>query len=526
MHIENDEHKNSEAVIRCSECGHDVRTLRSLKQKWSHRSRVIPRVIWIVLVSVLVGYGLYSGGWQYSVRPMSMALGSMNWGGQSSSLSRTALDEDTRYLGLADLEVAIGGADERVVAQVEETLARLDEQIREAVDRYDLIEAGEVKGATPEGVQFGLKEARGMRVEETAYSFLGRWLAVGYSDRLSDISDPGAFEEFAHLVTPVVHWSIRPSLQYSRTLPGGYRQVTVTLSLWSILGVLSVCMVLTACIRWLGRRSVVKNRARGVYRLCDWRWGAMVICLVLFVGAGVIALVGAKPSTMVISHAYQDIAMSPVYSIDELRAAMVDPEKARAIGQVIVDLIPDLRLKQEEGIRAGEIGIGNLGNGYVYIPDEEMLVGQLWQYESPAGAGLNGSPTIAAGGVAENRSLNVSIGPWFRLLGWNKQVYPTQEAVVAYSGVDFFETWRNLSEFGMLTVRWTGRLSRTRISLRPTSLVLLPMLLYWVWRGLHGTSRLLIRLKERRRERRNQCIYCAYPLSHEGTLARYPDPGS
>ncbi len=47
--------------IKCPECGHDVRTTRDLKRAWNHRSRLIPKLVWGLVVIILIVYCVKNG---------------------------------------------------------------------------------------------------------------------------------------------------------------------------------------------------------------------------------------------------------------------------------------------------------------------------------------------------------------------------------------------------------------------------------------------------------------------------------
>ena len=56
--------------------------------------------------------------------------------------------------------------------------------------------------------------------------------------------------------------------------------------------------------------------------------------------------------------------------------------------------------------------------------------------------------------------------------------------------------------------------------LNVVNMALIVVSLYWLWAALQWISRLVLARIQKRRVRRDQCIFCRYPLTEEGRNAR------
>ncbi len=70
------------------------------------------------------------------------------------------------------------------------------------------------------------------------------------------------------------------------------------------------------------------------------------------------------------------------------------------------------------------------------------------------------------------------------------------------------------------TFGWQSDLYERSVHIAPTSVLSVLAVVIWVWMGLRWIALLIVKRRQRRRISRDQCIFCAYPLSDEGKKAR------
>lgn len=69
-------------------------------------------------------------------------------------------------------------------------------------------------------------------------------------------------------------------------------------------------------------------------------------------------------------------------------------------------------------------------------------------------------------------------------------------------------------------LRLGGKKALYSVGVSPSTVALLTVAFYWFWKLAHGGGRRWMAMIQRKRVKRNQCIFCAYPLSPEALSAR------
>ncbi len=455
------------AIIACPECGGDVCVLKDTNLGWTHWSKVIPRILWVLTFAGLVGYWVSIGQWDYSEQTSGWTRRAGTQ--QSSSLTPfpVSIDEQQEYISTTDLLNAINGD--------QEAIQSVTSNLRQAVEVFDDNESR----AWPESVKFGLKLTNGTHYTTRQYSFGGAWYGYSRSDSLTDFRDPES-ADLNPYTEESVQWSVFPSLRYSKTYTGGSRQVNHRISVYTILGVLSVCMVLAWVLRWIGSmcRVPVMDR-RGA-------WG--VLAVVLFLGAACIAIISQETRSHEYSNAYQDIALSPLYTIEELREATANPAGIVELCESINELIPESH-------------------------SGDLFVGQLWNFAKTK-QDSSKSPVV--------QWFRAGVGHQYTLINWNNRTYP--ETVAEEDLPEPFRQsfWWALHNNGVALLYWGSPRSSSSISIAVFTLTLFPVFFYWVWRLYHWIGRIVVARSQHRRMLRNACVYCGYPLTAEALDARHP----
>jgi len=71
-----------------------------------------------------------------------------------------------------------------------------------------------------------------------------------------------------------------------------------------------------------------------------------------------------------------------------------------------------------------------------------------------------------------------------------------------------------------IALKWTSDKQVRTMKIEPTAIVLLLASVIWIWKLNHWVVRAWIDRQTLQRIRRDQCVFCAYPLTHQAALAR------
>lgn len=455
-----------ENTVPCPECGGDVCQLRDTKRNWTHRSRMTPRLVWLVLIAAFVGYWIYSGMWMTSSRSSGFRLQFNTAQASSLSPEGVAVDSAQSFLSKQDLHDAIAG-DQAMIEKVQR-------QLQKPIDRNQSIQR------MPEivNVRFGFKEPNGFHINDTQYSLGGQWVSINTSNILADIRNPDSVELNPHIDQFQTRYSWFPIFYYSYTLPGGSPQYSWNINFITILGVVGSCMLLVRFIRWIGDKGGLRlARMRG--------FGVIVVTLLL---AAMISVVLWSKDTNTTRHStvYNDAAISQAYTVESLSEIVNDQEKLIEWCMEVVEIVPadDTR---------------------------ELLLGQIWIYKSPVGAG----PQV------EYKSFSIGYDhlPMFR---WDSRKYPEEISDQDLPPIPNYRGLRWLKEQGAIPLSWGSPRDHQSVMVYPFIVLAFILVMHWLWRILHWISRRILARVQKRRVLRNQCIFCSYPLTAQAVNARYP----
>jgi len=456
-----------QAIIACPECGGDVCVLHQTSRGWTHWSKVIPRILWVLTFAGLVAYWVSIGQWDFS----EQSGGAMRRAGgqQFSSLTPwpVSIDQHPGYISTTDLVSAIDGD--------QEALKAVTSNLRQAIFIFDDDESW----TRPESVKFGLKATNGTQYTTRQYSFGGAWYGYSRSDTVTDLRDPDSIDLNPY-TEESIRWGVFPSLQYSKTYTGGSRQVNHRISVYTIFGVLSVCMVLAWVIRWIG----VRCRVPGLDRKRAWA----VLTVIFFLGAACTAMLTYQTNSHEYSNAYQDIALSPLYTIEELREATDSPAGTVELCKSILELIPESH-------------------------SGDLFIGQLWSLaKTPPDPST--SPVV--------QWFRAGVGRQYTLIRWENRTYP--ETVAEDDLPDPYRRsfWWGLHNQGVALLYWGPPRSASSASIAIFTLTLFPVFFYWIWVLYHWAARIVLSRVQRRRMLRNECVFCGYPLTAQAVNARHP----
>lgn len=453
--------------VQCPECGGDTCVLSDLRRKWNHPSRVVPRIIWIVLFLGVMGYWVSQELWSYTswtnatqMHQQTRNVSSLSpWGGFA--------DQVPVYTSTNDLMAAIEG-DQTAVVQIRELLQHAVDHADKDADLPDL-----------ESVRFGLKKLDGSINETVMYRFGGQWVMRSHTNMIPDVRDPNSeYSQDSYGVRE--DWGFFPRISYWFSEIGGHLQRSFVIDYITILGVLGVCMGLAWMICLIGRCCRI-----GYFRK-RLVWGGLV--MVLFLVSAVVALIDVQPQTFRASTAYDDVSLSNKYDLDSIRSITLDEDAVVEWSRDILALVPSDH-------------------------KTELLVGQLLEFDSS----FRDSRTLA-----EHEALSIGLRRFAPIFEWRKTVYPdeiAEEDLPTPFRVHFF---RGIVERGALQSRWGTKRATSFVSLHIVNLALMPAVFYWLWVLLHWTSRRILARVQKRRVLRNQCIFCSYPLTAQAVNARYP----
>lgn len=458
------------ATVSCPECGGDVCVLKQIKQSRSHRSRVIPSVLWLVLVLALVALWVWNGAWTTTSQTGNLreTVGSefrtayVPW--------EPAEDVDPVYLSSREMHEAIEG-DKDALRKVNGTLSTI-------IDRVDANQR--VAGLM--GVRFSFKEPQAQLDRFTSYGFGGGWFLSGNSRTLTDIRDVDSSDTDAFTDWESRSWGLYPKISYSQlksdTTNGRVLNLLVYLHYPTVLGILSLCMIFAWFIQWIGRSVGFKSAEK------RFVWSAIVVSLLIFCFIG--ALLNQSTSSKRYTTSSQSTPISSMYSIEELRASMQDAEKTAEWCAGVLALLPADQ-------------------------NRDLLLGQLWVFDETM-------PKSSHEYTA--KAVEIAIIREHPLIRWGHTSYGVGVAPEDLPKSADWNPLHSLRDQGTIAFRWGSQRQPRYVFVNIVNIALLVVSLYWVWAGLHWGSRRILRRVQRRRVRREQCIFCAYPLTSEARIAR------
>ena len=332
------------------------------------------------------------------------------------------------------------------------------------------------------GVRFGFKKPDAQYRTYSNFSFAGGWASLIRTNTLVDIRDLSSIDKDPIMDWKKVTWDFFPRLTHTRlksdTVNGRVTIFQFHVYYLTVLSVLSVCMLVAWGIRWAGRKSGLRIAQK------RYMWTTTVAALMglSVVGAILNKGTGSERSTTT----SQSTPVSPVYSIAALRECVLDAEKLNEWCNSVLEIIsPD--------------------------EEQELLLGQLWVFDSS---------TSKSNYQYTADSVELWISNAFSLARWGETRYGALVAPAdIQESVEGFPS-RSLRESGTISMLWGTSRQPQYAFIHIVNMALIVVSAYWVWAGLQWIGRLILSRIQKGRVRRGQCIFCRYPLTDEGRIAR------
>lgn len=474
------ESKNIE--IACPECGKDVCVLHDTKRSWTHRSRVIPRIVWAVVCLGLIGYWI-STGQVYSVKNQTQAqayqVPAMPAGKVSTNLNPIGrADLEIEYVSSQDFRDAIDG-DEQAISVVRKKITEASVATKESKT-----------WGSVESVQFGWKEPFGSFTSNKMYRFGGMLYSTHHSIKLHDIRDPNSVGHKQYRWSWGENdWSIFPRLGKRSVTQNGAIIDSWNIQYVNIFRLVSICIVCGWLVGILGRRlhiPVIKKR-----------YTSMVLAVALILVGVIYAGTNPGVQEQTSGSFARDIAQSNVYTIEQLDEAVSDDVKLIELSRELIGVIPEWET-------------------------QELLLSQAWNYAKTNVA----DGTVKKWAKPTTDIFSVSLSHSSQLIGYTKISYPdikADEQVRASWKPSF---WEGIREHGVVAIQWGPLENQRMISIGVLTFISIGVLFWLIWKINHWCARFVLGRVQKRRVIGNQCIFCAYPLTQEATQARYPQVAS
>lgn len=464
-----DESPESPAVS-CPECGGDVCVLKQLDVSRFHRSRVASAVLWSIFLLILASIWVWNGAWESSSRTATLRT-------FVGSEFRTAFvpwypidDESPVYLSSKDMHRAILG-NEASIEIVQGTLQTI-------IDRVDAKHG--VAGL--EGVRFSFKHKQAHYMAYSTFSLAGGWVSFVRTKTLLDIRDVNSIDKNPVIGWEKLTWDYFPRLTRTRlksdTTNGRVTIFQYDIYYLTITGVLSICMLGAWGIRWAGRKIGLRIAQK------KYMWSSTVAVLMGFCMLGALLNNDSGSSRSTVTS--QSTPISQMYSIETLRESVLDASKLNEWCTAVLDIIPPDQ-------------------------DQELLLGQLWVFDS---ATSNSSYEYTAD------SVEFTITDAFPLARWGHTRFGDHVGSEDVQSSSEWFPFRSLLENGTISMLWGTSRQPSYMFLNVVNMALIVVSLYWLWAALLWISRLVLIRIQKRRVRRDQCIFCRYPLTEEGRNAR------
>ncbi len=453
--------------------------VRDTSRAWTHRSRLLPKAAWLAIFLGLIGYWVSDGGFSVSQTSSVVRGGSFSdphwW--SDASLHPSGSDEDDVYVSTLDLRDAIDGD--------KDALVRVVEKVNEAHEQnFDIVGNNFLRAV--ERVQFAWHEPAGSLSGMRIYLFGGPLLWTNKQVMLHDIRDHDSVGRDSYReVWESEGWSFGPSFGHAEVTHDGAIARSWRVNVLGVFQIVSVCLVgswLVGLIIRLKRVSKVKRRRVqfGVFFLL-----LVSVCVfILFDAEGLEHESGGG----------REVALSGAYTLGYLEQVVDDQDKLVAFCEDLLDLVPG----EQEG---------------------DLLLAQAWEYN------MEEDPSDIQWEDVSQAEVVLSAGyfAWFEYSRYEfERVEDAQEINVLERGA----RWRRLVRWGNLKFSWGPLEKQSSVSLTFFAWLSIGVMLWLLWAIVHWMALFKFRRVLKGRVSRNQCIYCAYPLSDEGKKARSLGIGS
>lgn len=456
--------------IACPECGGDVCELSDTRRNWTHRSRMIPRLVWIVLCLGLIGYWVSTGYlenvWNHS-QPIRIQQ-------QSSTQVATSLnpsyrtDSDSIYVSTQDLRDAIEGD------------PNAKSRVRENITEASRFTQYPDSGSRIESIWFGWKDTLGSHTSNRSYRF-GRTLWIlNHSAKLQDVRHLSSIGHDQYRWSLGEDgWTFFPQFGKQTITQDGAVRDSWGIDLVGVFRLLSMCLVIGVLIGYIGKRLRIP--------LLRKRYSGVTLMLIMLCSA--LAYSAFTPSEFKRVHGghMQDIAQSEAYTIEYLDEVIKDDDKLIQLSRDLLALIPSSE-------------------------NRELLLSQAWKYAT--------SDTKWATATTDSFGFGTL---------WNWSMFRYQKRSYLDVGADeqiptrYRQSFRKaLFEQGSLIFHWGPIESQRTLSVDFFTIVSIGVLFWLIWMISHWSARFILRRVQKRRVLRNQCIFCSYPLTAQAVNARYP----
>ena len=462
------------AVNVCPECGSDVSVLRDTTRNWTHTSRMSASIIWLVIVLGLVGYWLFLGAWESTQTQINNRI-------TLGSEFRFALapwsmptDSDFGFLSSDELIGTIDG-DEDALNRVKDTLQlAVNDAVLTNQDKYGLL-----------GIKYGLIEPAAYISSYADYTLGGDWVTMTTSDSILDVRNLDSMDSNRVFDWEDADWEFFPVLSYSKrssdTTSGSTKNFVIQVDYLTILGVLSVCVIFVWVFHWTASRAGWNALGKRTIRI------ALIAAMFLLCTA-VTMLTPQKQISRSSTTSIQSL-ISPAYSLDELGEIAQDSVQAIGWATEILSMYPEDQ-------------------------QEDMMLGQYRVFDQDL------DTSVYEMGFERSEIL---IGNRFDLFTWGRASFQNgfpQSNLPKPHSIE--SKLRSLHYEGALVYIWGPPRSVSFVRIKIVHLALIGMTLYLFWVSLQLISLLIFKGVQRRRVRRDQCIFCAYPLTSEARIARNP----
>ncbi|MDF1810380.1 MAG: hypothetical protein P1U42_11865 [Phycisphaerales bacterium] len=385
-------------------------------------------------------------------------------------------DESISYISTLDVRDAIDG-DDYAIQRVAEKLSEASRLNRDLDDPTGSITR----------VQFVWHEPYGTKTSFRQFLFAGSLFSQGETVMLKDFRD----EDSIGLgpdgsMWDEDSWTFWPTLSHRDVSHAdkGYQNGALVrwwnVSLVGIFQLISVCFVGT----WLVGFVVTLIGASKI----KWRRARYGVFTVLLVFACVVGFFGVSHSENIHESYIQSGDLSGTYTIGYLDRLVADETKLIPFCQELLQLVPE---------------------GY----ESELLLAQSWASMEP----VSGHDQLSY------RHEWLSIGHFLILVNSGSYSFEnTEESHWIRDLIDQSGWWKELRREGSISMEWGPIDRQSFLSFNLAGWLAIGVLLWLVWVTMHWVSRIVFRRVQQRRVKLKQCIFCRYPLTQEGLLARYP----
>ncbi|MGJ8636639.1 MAG: hypothetical protein ACSHX5_07320 [Phycisphaerales bacterium] len=460
----------SSAKLGCPECGGDVCEIHSTKRGWAHRSRMIPRLVWIVLCLGLIGYWVFTG-YIENVRGFTAPVGLHQ---QQSTRVATSLnpsyraDEHPTFVSTQDLRDAIqGDAD---------AMNTVREKITEA---HRFTQSSDTKRRV-ESVRFGWKETLGSHDSSRAYQFGGLLWNTYHSSKLQDVRDRSSVGHDQYRWSwGEGGWTFFPQLGKRTISQDGAVNDAWSINLINVFRLFSVCLVIGCVLGYAGKRLRIP--------LLRTKYSCVILMMILFCSAFAYSALTPKDFDRVSGSMMQDSIVSDIYLVEELNTVVADDAQLVQLCEDLLALIPPTE-------------------------NNELLLSQAWIYGKSQQQWAR--PTTDSFGFGISRFAQV--------LRYEKRSYKDRGVDEQIPEIYQRSLWQSIHGSGNLGFQWGPIDSQKSLRVDLFTIVSIAVLFWFIWRICHWSARAVLRRVQKRRVLRNQCIFCSYPLTAQALNARYP----